>query len=161
MENIENILLEGLKSKPDFSISFTQKVETIKNKLEVRLNAYNLIRHDVDMNYSSSQCLEIYTDRNINLVKQIDAVFLLKVFVSSRCPLYSYLFYRKENHNTWKFAQNLNGFEELLTKINIFMEKHNFTLFPYKYKSVVVNGFKTELDNRPATYFEILFSEIV
>ena len=161
MKNIENILSEGLKNESDFSISFTQKVESIKRKLESKLNAYDLIGYDGDMNYSSSQCLEIYTDRNINLVKQIDAVFSLKIFISSRCSLYSYKFYRKENHNTWKSVQNLNGFDKLLNQINVFMENCHYILLPSKYENIVVNGFKTELDNKPATYFEILFSEIL
>ena len=158
--NIENIISEGLKNKPDFTDKFTERVEIIKAELEKRLDAKNLIFHDDDMNYSSSQCLEIYTDININLVNQIDAIDSLKIFVSSRCPLYSYLFYRKEDYNSWAFVQNLSGFDELLNRINRCMVDYNFILLPNSYKDMVINGFYTELDGKAATYFEVLFSEI-
>jgi hypothetical protein len=166
----------ALNTAPDFSIAFTREVKSLLHAVADGLSGP--VEHDDDMNYSAAQKLVVWLDRDCHLLSPRDpkAVYRLIVFVSSRGRFYAFIALGlssstargRENGlekppRSWSRITKNNlpdGIKRLQKRIASVMEMKGFSLLDDSVLSQVAEGHWTKLDERPATVFETLFSEM-
>lgn len=169
-------LRTALDLEPDYSEAFTDKVKSLVRALQEVLSAR--IEHDADMNYSAAQKIVIWLDGKCRPVwPSVDrAVFQVLVLVSSRGAFFTIVTMRLTQSATdWKekglekpgpvWAPAGNGdlpdeIVNLKKTIAAVMQSKHYTLLEGPVLSREVAGQLTELDGKPATVFEVLFSEV-
>jgi hypothetical protein len=174
---IDSELRAALTTAPDFTQAFSHEVQSLRDLVAEALSAK--IEHDDDMNYSSAQKLVVWLNGDYQPVAPHDsqAACRLIVFVSSRGRFFSFVTLTLSASTTgWK----KKGLEEprrnwtvlaadtvpdeiknLQKKITFHLESNRFSLLESSVLSQAAKGHQTKLDGRPATVFDVLFSEII
>jgi len=166
-------LMKAIKKSPDYSTTFDDAVERIRTELSNRLNLPFM--HDKDMNYSVSQRLIGYFNNlgySLGVNNAQNADFALVVFISSKENIFTMLVMQKQVEILEGQSKVQHLWSKLASdKIPPLIQKHvanvSKILQELGYKLVIgeilehlVPGYTTKMDNKPATLFEILFSEI-
>ena len=144
---------------PDFSEKFTDRVEEMRSVLELIVNCP--VTHDDDMNYAAAQKLIFYIDQDGAPTSQETAANKIVFYISSKAKFVSYLMFPKLRKNIWgppilKISNSHSAINRIAT---IFADRIGYTI-PDIDLHQEVEGRATELDGKPATIFEILYSEI-
>jgi hypothetical protein len=166
----------ALSAKPDYSAAFTQRVRTLAKTVEDKLALP--VQHDADMNYSAGQQVIVWLDKSCHpvLPNDRDAKYRLVDYVSSKGPFFAFVVMRLSDTAAGWREKGLTeprpywtiiGAKDLLEKIASIQKKISAVLRSSDYALVEepvlsqeVEGHVTELDGKPATVFEVLFSEI-
>jgi hypothetical protein len=166
----------ALSTEPDYSMTFTQDVISLHRVIADTLSAP--VEHDDDMNYSSAQKLVVWLDKRCHFLapRSPKAVYRLIDFVSSRGHFFTFITLGlsastagwkekglEEPKRYWslvakdKLPDGIKSFQKRIASI---MELKGYTLLVDTVLSQEAAGHLTKLDGRPATVFEVLFSEI-
>lgn len=159
----------ALKANADYSMGFTQEVQTLCSRIEDALSAK--LEHDDDMNYSSSQKLVLCLDAKCEPVMPSDpmARYRLTDFVSSKGRYFAFVTHKQSVRNrgepqaVWVVVENRDvpeGIKAIQKRIAGVMRSERYTLLEGPILSRVLKGRFTELDKKPANVFEVLFSEL-
>ncbi len=166
----------ALGTEPDYSVKFTDQVRALQRVIADALSAP--VEHDDDMNYSSAQKLVVWLDRGCRPIAPRDpkSAYRLIDLVSSRGRFFTFITLGlsaltagwKENgvakpKQQWGLLASANlpdAIKGLQHHIALVMESHCYTLLDDSVLSQEAMGHLTQLDGKPATVFEILFSEV-
>lgn len=163
---IETLIKNGLKRNTDYSDSFTKFVASINKLLGNNLSVK--CYHSSDMNYSHGQSVSFFLDSNFDTIEREQfASYTVKIWISSKGKFYSIIFFKKISNNplTWKrfefsdFNQS-DKLNNLISEIDMTLKSEGLIRFPIEKEKEKVEGFYTELDNNPANFFEVFFSEL-
>jgi hypothetical protein len=166
---------KALSSKPDFSETFTNRMATLAHIISRTLAAP--AEHDPDMNYGSSQRIVIWLSQSCRPVhpRSQDSVYQVVEYVSSKGPFFTFVtlhLSHSESTGTdgtpsgpqryWIRLADKDvpaGVRALCKKITSIMQSFGYSLLEGSTLERVADGHLTEMDQRPATVFEVLFSE--
>lgn len=168
-------LTKALQSPVDYSAEFSEKVKKIRDQISEELGTE--VGLDSDMNYRAGQRIVVRFNDELEPIAWQDslAVIDLSVFISSRASYHTYLLRRLEKPS-FDFAKlglpqpkdvwnTVTAGEETwpkaaMTVIDSVMKKNSYVRLERSELSQVVDGKFTDLDGKPASMFEVLFSEI-
>jgi hypothetical protein len=174
--NIVNAVNRALGKKADYSNAFTKRVYSFAKLLENELSLR--VQHDADMNYSAAQKLIVWLSEGGRPVppNERDGKFQLITFISSKGPFFAFTVLKLSDGETgWKekglteprrfwtvlaLKDVPKKIAPLEKKISVVIESNNYTLLEERLLSKEAEGHLTELDGKPATVFDVLFSEI-
>ena len=171
MNTLNNQILTSLNGPADYSLQFDQRVSALSNFLTARLGLSFI--QNRDMNYSSSQTLEVPLDGDGNPIStNASPSYRFVLFLSSKGPFLAIIVYCKRNGTLMSaspvpFWERCNSMEwsekvsDLYRKVVSLLEEEGIIEIRDLQWDIKVEGHFTEMDNHPATLFEILFSEIV
>ena len=106
------------------------------------------MEHSTDMNYSKGQSISFYIDNKI----------LIEIWFSSLSDFYTIRWFSIDC-KIRRLSEQKQEHLPLIDKIKGFIEENNFEEFPNHILYQTTN-FLTEMDCKPANYFEVFFSEI-
>ena len=131
---------------------------------------------DKDMNYRAGQRLVFRLNKRHKLIDphDISAIFEISIFVSSKGPFYAGVFRRfeKASQGFEKLGVPPPGawsaipmgsevlFANIKREIDAIMQRNFYQSIEGAVLSEIVPGKFTDMDGKPATVFEVLFSEI-
>ena len=171
----ETNLHVALNAAPDFTGAFTNEVMLLQHMIADELSAP--VEHDDDMNYSSAQKLVIWLDKGCHFVSPRDAkaAFRLVDLVSSRGRFFTIVslsisastagwkekgLEKPSRYWTLIAKEDLpNEARNIQKKVESIMESNHYELVRGSVLHQEAAGHWTKLDGRPATVFEVLFSE--
>jgi hypothetical protein len=166
----------ALSTEPDYSVTFTDEVMALHRGVADALPAP--VEHDDDMNYSSAQKLVVWLDRECHILRPRDskAAYRLLYFVSSRGRFFTFITLGltistagwdkngvEKPRRYWSLVAKENLPDEIKsvqTRIASILKLHRYALLEDPVLSQKAKGHLTKLDGRPATVFEVLFSEV-
>lgn len=167
----------AIQAPPDYSETFSNFVGEICQQLSSVFETTLL--HDSDMNYSSAQHISLWLDESYMPVnaKSDKVLYKLIVFISSKGPFFTFLCkyckdvskkeLKKEklphSGQYWlSFNQNEipPQFFPYMKHIEVELTSFNYTLLSGAILREIVEGHQTDMDGRPATLFDVLFSEL-
>ncbi len=161
-------LMQVCQRETDYSDGFTKKVSVLGDLIGSALNAS--IYHDTDMNYSASQKLQVYVGNDKKYLKLENSnaqdlwkisAFIINIYVSSKANLYYIDIHKKINTREAVFPKVIPSFVKTkVSEVKKFMEENGFLPIPEDFLEKTVDGYVTDLERKPATIFEIIFSEI-
>lgn len=155
-------LQKALNAKSDYSKEFTDYVDGLGKELSNLLNVVTI--HDGDMNYKASQELKVYLNSKFenNENEIIDTIFCIRIFISSKGLFVAIRLNATIKKNIWvnsEFNNAPNKVNNIYDKLKIyFREKGYSILFDDLLEQKVPNVYR-EIDNQPATIFNVLFAE--
>jgi hypothetical protein len=167
---------KALNSQPDYSVAFTRRVGALARRIHDDLSVP--VEHDSDMNYSSAQKIVVWLDKSCRPVSPMsgEAIFRLYDYISSRADYFTFVTLRlSASERGWKerglakparywiaVAQSdaPAGVKAIKDRLSSIMQSEGYTLVHGTVLSEEVKGRLTELDKKPATVFEVLFSEL-
>ncbi len=173
--NLEETILRACKNEVDYSSRFEDKIISIQKSAEEYFKT--VIDINNDMNYSASNRLIFYMDRNSKLLEDttnftkenrwLNADHIVEVLISSLGDFYwSRVTGKKKilRFTLKKNATRTDGFSTSVlqnkTRIDEFIERLGFQTIPDPLLWKTVPEIKTDLEGKPATVFDIIFSEI-
>lgn len=155
---------KALQAPIDYSDSFSNKVLNIKAELERVLNTE--LQYAGEMNYSAGQRLTFYLNDKCEFEKPTGNISIaVKIYISSKGPFYAIRYQRLVGKNEWENEMNLTKCSEKLqelinTNVASALKSESLIELSGRLLNEVVVGKFTELDNCPATLFQVLFSEL-
>lgn len=139
-----------LGQPPDYSESFTRRVEALADQVRARCGA--TVSHSADMNYASSQTITATPESGDCQVR---------CYVSSRGPLFTIATFEREG-NAWRIAPNeCRSCAQLIACVRDISVEFALREVPSKDWSLPAPGHVTDMDGAPATLFDVLFSELL
>lgn len=140
----------------DSSLEFKNKIIIINEYVKHAIPTSSNINHD--MNYSAAQSISLYFATNWQPIKSINnAQRSIKIWISSKIPFFTLKSFIK-NGTAWWPSEDIPLFlTEAIAKILL---QFDYKAFPNEVINNVVNEYVTDLDGKPASFFEIFFSEI-
>jgi hypothetical protein len=172
--DVAHCLSLAYHANADYSEAFTDKVRRMAKSLETKLKVK--VEHDDDMNYRSSQSIIVWLNGACQPVEPYStrAVYRLIDYVSSKGPFFTLVTFElcqsKAGANGkkdlgkgsyWIRATNAPlDLAPLVIVIRKFMKTHHYHQLDGSILDQQVDGKVTDLDGKPATVFEILFSEL-
>lgn len=166
-------LQAAIKNSPNYSKQFATTVESIGAEI-MRCLALPC-SHDMNMNYSASHRLLFAFDIHEQPLPPdalTSARYRLILFISSKGNFYTLWCKAPTNELNQALFTSRPIWHKLATElipvkiqsnmdaINQVMKKLGYHLLPDSLLDREVEGFVTKLDHKPATLFEILFSEV-
>jgi len=160
---IEDDMLTLALSKPaDYSGNFDRIVE------ELRLNLSHALgqscSRDGDMNYSSSQEIELRLDKAHEPVSTLkEALFRIIIFISSKGKFFTVRCRTRDSLNRWVLipdSERDRNVQAYVQRAGQFMEANGYVSLPQSVLSRQADDHLTRLDKLPASVFDVLFSEI-
>ncbi len=169
-------LERALNAEPNYSTEFTDEVRLLANTLEEV--APGPVEHDADMNYSASQKISVWLNKLCKPVPPRDpkAKYRVVIYVSSKGPFFTFATLKlSPAAEIWKeevpgqtmhcwvqlgYSDVPGKIKPIQKRITTAMESHGYSLLDESALSRIVEGKSTELDGKPATVFEVLFSEL-
>jgi len=167
----------ALNTAPDYSATFTHEIMSLHRVIAEELSAS--VELDDDMNYGSAQKLVVWLDRGCRLIapRSPKAAYRLIDFVSSRGRFFTFITLAlsastagwkekgfEEPKRYWNLVAKGNlpdGIKFVQKKIASVMESNKYALLEDPVLIQEATGHWTKLDSRPATVFEVLFSEVL
>ncbi len=154
-------LKEALKGEPDYSAEFTDRVRSIRDEIQKTLSIE--ITHSDQMNYCNSQELSVFIDSNGTVVQRSRSQYRLKLKISSVADYYTYSVRERDaaDSRVWNLlSEPPRQVAEWVNKVMYVMQGLDFQYLEWNQLQFEVPGKYTELDRKPATAYEVLFSEI-
>jgi len=153
----------ALAREADFSKSFDQKMESLRDLFTKAINAPVYL--DIDMNYNASQRLYTFLDHNQQgCDKDSDeSAIKFSLLVSSKGPFYTYLCSYKVGRNKWEqgnISPESNNLNIVIRQAEAVLQKEGHKGLFGDILEELALGYTTNLEGKPATIFEVLFSEI-
>jgi len=167
-------LTHALQSPPDYSSSFTERVQIINQQVSKIIGVKSI--HDNDMNYRAAQRISVCFNNQEELVDSgdISAIYDMSIFISSKGHFYTYSL-RQLGDPTFDFIsiglpqpksvwnqlpESKTSMKLVQSKIESVMKNNLYILIKGKILEIVILDKFTMLDGKPATVFELLFSEV-
>ncbi len=159
LRSMEDKIKSALSARPNIA-NFDALIERLKSKFEAQLGVP--IRLDRDMNYNASNSLEIYLDRDGRLVPgdSTQSSRMAVIVVSSLGKFYTVLARSQTKPRVWE-ASPIEDVSSLIDKISGILEDEELENLEGNVLDEMAPGHRTQLDNAPATVFQVLFGEIV
>ncbi len=154
-------ILQTMTAKAENYASFTNRVKGIGKIISEELGIS--VRHDPDMNYSRGQKLSFWVNHQGISVGIEKGDFEIALFISSKGKLCAWRFLKKITRNEWgpTSLESLPGqFKQMIGKLTLKLESHGYQLITDDILDQFVPGHYTEMDEAPATLFNVLFSEL-
>lgn len=168
-------LTTALQSSADTSSGFSEKVRRILDQISEAIGVD--VGLDADMNYRAGQRIAVRCNERAEPVGSQDSsgVIDLSVFVSSRDSYYTYVLRRLEKPSfdfaklglpqpkeVWNTvaSQDEAWPKAVMTAIDSIMKRNSYVCLEGPVLSQIVEGKYTDMDGKPASVFEVLFSEI-
>ncbi len=157
-------LTKAIERNSDYSIEFSEKIKKLGISLSASLKL--LVIHDDDMNYKSSQELKVYLNSEFQNVdnKHKQTSYWIRVFISSKglfaALLLKYAF-RKNIWGTVDLKDVPIPIQVIQKRIIDFLIMQNYTILSGDILEEIVPNKYNEIDDQPATVFNILFAEEV
>jgi hypothetical protein len=166
----------ALKMDPDYSQAFTKRVALLARSISDALSIQ--VEHDPDMNYSAAQKIVIWLNAHYQPVppRSPDAVYRLNMYVSSKGRYFTFvtLVLSTAGENGQERRLDLPeqywvrldedslpaAIQMLQQQIASVMQSQGYTFVNEPLLSQEAEGYTTEMDSRPATVFDVLFSEV-
>ena len=152
---MKQYILQAIEKEPDYSEAFTKKVDTLRKDLAVTLNIDLL--HDTDMNYSVAQKLSHLT-RDSN-----GKGYKMDIYISSRAPIFTVCWLKCVSNNEWSAIvgeQLPKSIQRLKEKVVVRLQEKGMKEIEADKLNELVPGAVTDMDGAPATFFDVLFSEL-
>lgn len=173
--SLEETVMRACKNEIDYSSRFVAKIISIQKSAAEYFET--VIDIDNDMNYSASNRLFFYMNKNSKLISNstnstkenrwLNADHIVEVLISSLGDFYwSRIIGKKKilGITLRKNATRTEGFSTSVlqnkTRIDEFIERLGFQTIPDPLLWKKVPDRKTVLEGKPATVFDIIFSEI-
>ena len=155
---------DALAARADVSDQFTSKVADLCRKLEA--DSGLKLAHVKEMNYRSSQRLQLCLDASGSPSPPPVAKWLVEFFLSSKAPLFAYRIFERtsEAEESWQPKSPKSDPAEalpLLTRVAEALERHDWAFVSASEWGTIAPGCSTEMDGVPATVFEALFAELL
>jgi len=160
-------ILRAMREPADYSELFRQRVGKIADRLSQVIGTP--VTHDADMNYSSAQKIKLWLDAKGWAIApdSPDAEYALIVLISSKGPYFAYAWLgrdRSQAGSHWRAHYGADLPEPLWS----YAERITSELKGMGYRPIsgpilneVVEGFLTDMDQTPATVFQVLFTELL
>lgn len=157
---------EALVLPGGYSEKFSEQVAKIGNIISSHLGFP--ILHDKDMNYRAGQSLSFSLSGRPPYAPSRNGCIEIDIYISSRSELYC--FFCRDSQIEF-IGSNESGFfvkpelfpvpvQEIVSTCRNILNSMGFKEVENALLNLKIPNFFTELDNLPATVFEILFSEI-
>lgn len=167
MNTLPSHITNALKNQIDYSHTFTDKVENLKDSLSSLLHLP--IKHASGMDYAPGQFLSFATggeDINRSHKKYL---FEVRIYISSKAPLFAiYIFDKKrsvassnELDHPIEVSRLPEPAQTLINRAREFFQREGYTEVEHRLFRANAPDCKTQLDDFPASIFEALFAEIV
>ncbi len=156
---MEEKIKSALAARPDIA-NFDALIERLKTRFEAQFGVP--VGLDRDMNYSASNSLEVYLDRAGRPVPENAAESLkTAVFVvSSLGSFYTVLARTQTKPRYWEPSPTEN-LSSLIEQVSSIFENEGIERLEGEVLDEIAPGHRTQLDNAPATVFQVLFGELV
>lgn len=159
----ERNLKKALETNIDYSAEFTSLVEKMGTELSSHLQAS--VSQDRDMNYKAAQELNVYLTSDFQIAYKLkNSEFWIRIFISSRGLFASLIIKSRFQHNVWVTVA-LNDapkqVQNMYKKITKFLQDQNYSVLSTDILEEIVPDRYREIDDLPATVFDILFAEEV
>lgn len=167
-------LKKALMANPVYGDAFTTQVKSLAHVIGDALSAE--VEHEEDMNYSSGQRIVVWLSEPCRVVAPYDAQakYRLVDIVSSRGPFFALVIlklsattdlnaHREQPERIWESVGEESlpaNVKRLRQRVAALMQTKGYKLLEEPLLSQQVQGRVTELDGKPATVFEVLFSEL-
>lgn len=160
---MEEKIISAIKKSPDYSDKFTSLVNQFRESIYRKLGIW--LRHDRDMNYSSSQKLELYLDDQYMFLTNNLSESTVKIiyWISSKGNYFTFMCFLKNKNNHWELSginNKSSKMQKYVAEISKLLEKNGYEVIIGDILDTEIEGFFTEMDEAPATLFQILFSEV-
>ncbi|GAB5410613.1 MAG: hypothetical protein BalsKO_29780 [Balneolaceae bacterium] len=173
--SLEEIVMRACKNEIDYSSRFEDKIIYIQKSAEEYFET--VIDIDNDMNYSASKKLIFYMDKTSKMLENStnftsenrwqNADHIVEVLISSLGNFYwSRIIGKKKilgitlRKNATRTERFYSSVLQNKTRIDEFIERLGFQNIPDPLLWKTVPEIKTHLEGKPATVFDIIFSEI-
>ncbi len=161
---IDKNLEAALSAFADYSSSFVEVVEELRASLS---EALGVTFHRInDMNYSSSQTIRLMlNEKYMPVSDRHAATFWINTFVSSKGKFYFISCRARDTQpsRTWRIVPDAAINQEASSYVRRIKEKledKGYVSLPNQALSEIASNHRTQLDNLPATVFQVLFSEL-
>ena len=154
----------ALSEPADYSDHFAKQIDELCLGLSQSLGTKFF--HDDHMDYRSSQRIILWLDESHKPVNEVSrASFEVTVFISSKGKFCAVIC-RCRNTGSDSFWTRIpinlmdSSLRLHIQRVKEFLEARGYVLIHPSTLSERAEGYKTEMDNLPATVFEVLFSEV-
>jgi hypothetical protein len=169
-------LQAALKTDSDYSQAFTNRMALLARSISDALSIQ--VEHDTDMNYSAAQKIVIWLNTHCQPVppRSPDAVYRLNIYVSSKGRYFTFVTLVLSTTGENRRERRLDlpeqywvrldddslpaAVQTLQQRIASLMESQGYIFVKEPLLSQEAEGYSTEMDGRPATIFDVLFSEV-
>lgn len=167
MNTLPSHITNALTKPIDYSHTFTDKVENLKNSLS---SLFHLpIKHDSGMDYASGQFLSFTLDGEDITHSRKKYLFEVRFYISSKGPLFAtYIFDQKrsvasdsELGHPIEISRLPESVQTVVNRVREFFQNEGYIEVEHQLFRVNAPDCKTQLDDLPASIFEALFAEIV
>jgi len=169
-------LQTALKTGPDYSEAFTTRVALLADGFRKTLSLP--VEHDTDMNYRAAQKIGVWLNEACAPVepRSGEAIYQMNTYVSSKGRYFTFVTLKLSDSGNNGRARGLErlgrfwvrldedtipaGIANLQKVITLLMQPMGYSFLPGSLLSREAKGHSTDLDGKPATLFEALFSEL-
>lgn len=156
---MEEKVKEAIAARSDIP-GFDALIARLKSEFEGRLGVS--IELDRDRNYSASNRLRVYLDREGRPVPERSTVSLrmANFIVSARGKFYTVMAHTQTEPRYWDLTPTVEV-ASLIEEVSEIFSKEGIERLEGDVLDEIAPGHRTEFDNAPATVFQVLFGEIV
>lgn len=148
----------SLRVDPDYSVSFTRKIAALRGVLES--NGCTPCFHDDNMDYASGQLLRLFLARSGECTSPQEAHYCIGAYISSCGPYFAWRAW-ENRPDAWVLLESFpDVVRSTMTHVDTLLEEHGLSRLEGQVLETVVPGRMTRLEGKPATVFEVLFSEL-
>ncbi len=152
---------KALNSPVDYSLNFDRTIELLNKKIYA--NTGLALIHDKDMNYFASQKLIHYLNNDCEYVSNGGTgKFEIDFLISSKSNLFTIVYLSRIQKNEWHQLDQAEFLakNKKIDAVKRYLIENGYEFVDRDDLNKIAEGHFTELDNKPATLFEALFSEM-
>lgn len=152
---------KALNSPVDYSLNFDRTIELLNKKIYA--NTGLALFHDKDMNYCASQKLILYLNNDCEYVSNGGTgKFEIDFLISSKSNLFTIVYMSRIQKNEWHQLDQAEFLakNKKIDAVKRYLIENGYEFVDRDDLNKIAEGHFTELDNKPATLFEALFSEM-